>query len=149
MSSKASSSQKVILARGDGASPTEVFTKIGEITSWNGPTETAKQIDVTSVDSDAREFIAGLSDPGEVSFDGNFVADDASQLGLRADMAARVLRNFKLTLADATAALTKPTVIAFTAVVTKFEIKGSVDNKVDFAAALKISGVPVYTPRSA
>lgn len=146
--SKASSSQKVTLKRGDGAGP-EVFTLIAEITSWTGPTETAKQIDVSSVDSDAREFIAGLRDPGEMAIEGNFVAEDVGQAGLRADLASRAIRNFELTLADATATLMVPTKISFTAVVTSFQIKGAVDDKVAFSASVKITGVPTYTPRAA
>lgn len=143
MTTKAVSAQGVTLQRGDGATPTEAFATIAEILDWQGPTETAKQIDATSLDSTAREYIPGLLDGGEVS--GNFiwVGSNTQQQGLRSDLAARVKRNFKLTLTDTGAST--PTIITFTAVVTDISLKGQVDDKIMGSFKLKISGTPVFT----
>lgn len=134
----ATTSQGVQLRRGDGATPTEGFTLIAEIQNINGPNESTKQIDVTNLDSEAREYINGLIDGGEVSFDGNFVGSNAQQQGLRDDMVDGVLRNFELALADDD---TNPTTISFSAIVTAFGIKSAVDTQVTFSATLKLSGL--------
>jgi hypothetical protein len=145
MTTKATSGQKVQFERGDGAT-TEVFTKVAEITSFTGPSRTAKEIDVTSVDSDAMEYIAGVMDAGEVSIEGNYVGSDAAQQGLQADLTNRVRRNFKFLLNDPTTPSTgAPTTIAFAAVVKSFGIKGGVNAKIDFTCALRITGVPTIT----
>ena len=118
------------------------------IHNWSGPTEKAKQIDVTSLDSSAMEFIPGLMDPGEVTLEGNYVAGDTAQKGIRADLVARVKRNFQLILTDGhptASPAVAPTTIAFVAVVTDFQIKGGADEKISFSATLKISGVPTIT----
>lgn len=135
---QAMQAQGVKIQRGDGGG-TETFTTIAEIHNFSGPTEKAKAIDVTNLDSQAKEFINGLMDPGEVSFEGNYVAGDAMQQGLRADLVARVRRNFRILLTDD---LVTPTTITFTAVITDFSIKGAADDKLSFSCALKISGVP-------
>ena len=48
--------------------------------------EKTKQIEVTSVDSEAHEYIAGLPDGGEVKISGNLVTTSAQQQGLRLPM---------------------------------------------------------------
>ncbi len=144
MSSKASPSQGCQLTRGNGVSgASTVYTLIAELTTWSGPNETAKQVDVTSLDSTHKEYIGGLVDGGEVSFDMQFVGSDAQQQGLRADMVARTKRDFKLTLNDQISST--PTIIVFTAVVVSFGMKGSVDNSVMASCALKMTGAPTIT----
>lgn len=142
MTTKATSTAGVKLQRGDGGGP-EVFTTIAEITNVSGPSESAAQIDVTSFDSTSREFIAGLRDGGEISFDFNFVGSNLQQQGLRADLGAGAKRNFKLILNDH---LTTPTTISFAAIVTAFSgMNGGVDAAVTASCTLKLSGDPTYT----
>lgn len=142
MTTKAKSSKGIKLQRGDGGG-TEVFTTIGEVTNIKGPGEKAAQLDATSFDSTAMEFIAGLSDSGELTFDVNFVSNDAQQQGLRTDMRAGTLRNFKLILNDHA---TTPTTIAFAAIVTAApELSGSVNQVVKASCSLKVSGLPTWT----
>lgn len=134
--------QGVKIMRGNGEVGTETFTLIAEIATFTGPTESAKAIEVTNLDSESKEFINGLMDPGEVSFEGNYVAGDTAQKGLRADLLARVKRNFKMTLTDD---LVTPTTITFAAVVTDFSLKGGTDDKLTFNCTLRISGTPIIT----
>lgn len=142
MPTKAKSSKGIKLQRGDGGG-TEVFTTIGEVTNVKGPAEKATQLDATSFDSTAMEFIAGLSDSGELTFDVNFVGSDAQQQGLRSDLRAGTLRNFKLILADHA---TTPTTIAFAAIVTAApEVSAGVNQVVKGSCSLKISGLPTWT----
>ena len=63
---------------GDGASP-EVFTAIEEIISISGLGKTNPLIDATSLDSTAKEYIAGLSDGAEITLECNKVNTSSSQ----------------------------------------------------------------------
>jgi len=142
MTTKAKSSKGIKLQRGDGGG-SEVFTTIGEVTNIKGPSEKAPQLDATSFDSTGMEFIAGLSDSGELTFDVNFVGSDAQQQGLRTDLRAGTLRNFKLILNDHA---TTPTTIAFAAIVTAApEIAAGVNQVVKGSCSLKVSGLPTWT----
>jgi predicted secreted protein len=144
MSSNATIAKAVKLQRGDGGG-TEVFTTIGEVTNVSGPPETAPQVDVTSFDSTAREFRAGLVDGGEVSFDMNLVGSNAQQQGLRTDLRAGTVRNFKLILPDA-ALEANCTTIAFAAVVTNLSgVDAAVDGVIKQSCTLKVSGLPTWT----
>ncbi len=50
--------------RGDAASP-EVFTAVGDVISISGPSIVKDEIEVTALDSTAKEFISDLDNPGE------------------------------------------------------------------------------------
>lgn len=132
--------QGISLARGDGATPTEVFTKIGQITTLTAPDKSVKAIDVTSADDSAMRYIAGIVNSGDVSFDMILDSNLPQHKGLDADLEAGTKRNFKLTLPDTTATLTTATLFAFTAIVTKFSIKGQVDDKLTASVTLKVDG---------
>jgi hypothetical protein len=85
---------------GNGGTP-EAFTTIAEVINISGPTLSLETIDVTSHGStDAwREFVAGLKDPGEITFDINFVPTGATHsysTGLINDYDDRTLRNSSL-----------------------------------------------------
>lgn len=142
MATKAKSTKGLKLQRGDGGG-SEVFTTIGEVTNIKGPSEKAPQLDATSFDSTAMEFIAGLPDNGELTFDVNFVGSDAQQQGLRTDLRNGTLRNFKLILPDHA---TTPTTIDFAAIVTGApEIAGSVNAVIKGSCSLRISGAATWT----
>lgn len=137
------------LQRGDGATPTEAFTTIAEVVSISGPTESARQVEVTNFDSAAKEYIAGLRDSGELSFECNFIPESTMQQGLRTDLINRVKRNFKLILNDNTVEGDKTT-FTFAAVVTSFAMNGATDDAWKASVTLKISGAPtiLYSDRT-
>ncbi len=141
MASGAKSSKGIKLQRGDGAG-SETFTTIGEVTSIKGPAEKAPQLDATSFDSTGMEYIAGLSDSGEVTFDCLFVGSNAQQQGLRTDLRAGTLRNFQLNLNDH---LSDPTIVSFAAIVTAApEISAGVNQVVKGSCSLRVSGLPSW-----
>jgi predicted secreted protein len=76
--------QGVELQMGDGTTPTEVFTTIPGVQSFDGPGRTRDTVDVTSHSSTGgyREFIAGLKDGGEISATYNVIFADVTQLAL-------------------------------------------------------------------
>ena len=132
------------LQRGDGGGP-EVFTKIAEVLNISGPSLARDTVDVTSMDSPDqwREFIAGLKDGGEVTFDVIYDPVDAtiepsggllSELDLASGAAAT---NYKLVFSDPAT-----TTWDFAAILTGFEPNEAVDDKVMASVTLKISGKP-------
>ena len=130
-----------LLKIGDGGSP-ESFTTIAEVTNIGGPSLSLDPIDVTNHSSTGgwKEFIGGLLDGGEVSFEINYdpvgATHDAST-GLIADMSARTVRNFQLVFPD-----TGNTTWSFSALVTAFQPSEPIDNKLSASVTLKVSGQP-------
>lgn len=120
----------------DGASP-EVYTTIQETKSLSGLGKTNPLIDVTSFDSAAREYIAGLADGSEISIE--CVRTHASpnpQDALVAVIDSKTTTNFKLTLTDGTT----PIVYTFAGVPLSWSITPSFDDAAMIAFTLKISG---------
>jgi predicted secreted protein len=64
----------------DAASSPPAFQDMGEVSSITPPARQKDQIDATHMQSPnrTREFIAGLTDPGEAGFTMNFVPGSAS-----------------------------------------------------------------------
>lgn len=142
--SKAKPSKATQIQRGDGGG-TEVFTTIGEVMSFSGPSAEVSEIDVTNFDSTAKEYIAdALPDGGEVSFDMNFVGSDAQQQGLRTDCVNGTLRNFKLILNDHP---TVKTTFSFAAIAKKFDgpKAGGPTEQYKASVTLRVSGAVTIT----
>lgn len=82
MTTSAKKAFRTLLQYGDGGTP-ELFTTLAEVTSLEPPEATAKEVEVTSHDSEAAEFILSYVDEGEISGECNFV-NDATQTAARA-----------------------------------------------------------------
>ncbi len=131
-----------LLQRGDGGGP-EVFTTVAEVLNISGPSISRDAVDVTTMDSpdQYREFIGGLLDGGEVTFDVVYdpvdptiepVAGLLSELALVSGSAAT---NWQLVFSDPAA-----TTWAFPAIVTGVEPAEAIDDKVMLSVTLKVSG---------
>lgn len=83
------------LKLGSGASP-QVYTTIAEVMRCGPIGSTNPEVDVTNLDSTAKEYIAGLADGNNVDFDVNFLAGNAQQESLRTSQAAGSTVNFKM-----------------------------------------------------
>jgi len=127
----------------DEAAASKVITSraiIGEIQTFGGPGGSANVIDVTNLDSIAKEKRIGLQDEGQFKLDMNFVADDPGQVYLRNKRTANAAANFEFIFTDA-GALTA----TFTGYVLEFSISGGVDDRVRASATIEITGAVVYT----
>jgi predicted secreted protein len=126
--------------RGDGGEP-EVFTTVGEATNISGPELERETIDVTSHDSPDRfrEWVGGLVDGGEVTFEVNW--DPAIHVPLQDDFDDPLPRNYQIVL---------PTVpggtFAFAGFITGMSHEFPHDGKMAAEFTFKISGKPVFTP---
>jgi predicted secreted protein len=128
------------LQRGDGTTPTEVFTALANVTNIGGPGLSRETIDVTAHDSpDAwMEFRGGLKDGGEVSVDINY--DPAEHDVLVADFEDEDPRNYQLVFPD-----TGATTWTFAAILTGFEPEAPYDDKLAASLTFKVTGKPTLT----
>lgn len=84
--------------RGDGTS-SETFADIAEVNSIGLPNQSRPMIDVTDLDSLAREFIPGLLDAGQVTLTKNFTRDTYIQT--KADLDDDNSHNYQIVFPDA------------------------------------------------
>lgn len=133
-SSSALSSQGMTLGVGDAASP-EVFSAISEISNIDGPGGQANEIDVTDLDSTAKEFILGLQDEGDITIDINYIPGNTRHAALRADRSAGTQRNYRISFTDSPV-----TTWTFAALVKGFSISNGVDGKTTASVTLRVSG---------
>jgi predicted secreted protein len=144
MGSLAISGKGTIIKQGDGADP-EVFTTIAEVKSIGGPSFSSDTIDTTSHDTAGawRDFIASLIDPGELTFDLNFVPTHGTHdgtTGLLSLLVSRARTNFQFVFPD-----TAATTWELAGIVTGFEIGAPTDDVLSASVTIKLVGAPVLT----
>jgi|SRR5690625_3249375 len=116
------------------------FTHISQITNFSGLGGAGAEIDVTTLDSTAREYAMGLADNGEFSFDLVLDPDDPGQAALRTARDDRTQHNIEIELTDST-----PTTIGFLASVREFSITGGVDEVLRGTVTLRVSGAVTWS----
>ena len=126
-----------LFATGNGATP-EVFTTLAEVTSITPPNFARDSIDASHGQSPGamREFIAGMTDPGEVSIEMNFVPGNAAADALADELAltpATATKNRRITFPDGTT-------WDFPAFLTAFEPDAPLDDKMTASATFKVAG---------
>lgn len=138
--SEAVRSHGTILALGDGGSP-EAFTTVAQVKNITGPNLDRTIIDVTNHQSDSKEKIGGLRDAGQVTFNVNFIPDDATQsisTGLlKAYAVDEVPHNFQIVFPDDAS-----TTWTLAAIVKSFHMTAPVDGVLDAQITLDVTGQP-------
>lgn len=129
-----------VLSRSDMAS-SPTFTEVANVTSISGPSISRNTYDVTSHDQadSYMEFIGGLKDGGEVSFDLNWDPTDATHASLFSDLDDTVPRDYTLALPADIAEF------AFEGILTEFSPSLPVDDKLTASVTYKINGKPTLT----
>lgn len=130
---------------GDGGTPTEVFTKIAHAQGFDGPTTTRNEIDVTTMDSTAREYKVALKDNGTFSFEILEDPSDAGQVALLALENATAPTNFQVELTDMPQGGSNGTTINFAAFLQSAPMSGATDDVVKRNVTLRITGDITYT----
>lgn len=122
-----------VLKIGDGVTPTEGFTSVGQITDWDGFDEKSKVIDITTLDDDYSEKDGGaVIDSGATGMDLLYDPANTNINALRNGVGTK--KNFQLILSNGT------TQFAFAAVITGFKIMGKKDDKIRAKVSLDVSG---------
>lgn len=115
-------------------------TAIKNIKSFSGFDGEAGEIDVTNLDSTAKEYRAGLQDFGSFSLEWNPDYADAGQNDMRSAQASGAVKTFLLTLPNGTTA-------QFAGIVKNASsISGGVDAVLDGSVSIKITGSVTITP---
>jgi hypothetical protein len=119
------------------------WTEVAEVFSITPPSETADAIDATHFQSPdrTREFIEGLVDPGECSFEMNFVPGSAT------DVLIRSLRGLGAVMWRMT--FPNSVVWAFSGIRTGYEPAVPNDDKMTATVTIKVTGSTVSTPAAA
>ena len=149
MASNAIAAYGTLIKRGASpTSPNQTFTTIAEVKSISGPSTKVTVLDVTTHSSAASgnymEKLPSLIDPGEVTFDLNYVPSDATIQALRSDLTNRSKRQWKVqTPADATGASQN---IVFDGYVTDFPLEFPTDDVMGGSITITITGAITFTP---
>lgn len=118
---------------GDGNTPTETFSTIGQITDWDGFDETAKAIDVTVITDDyVMRDGGGQIDSGKLSLDILYDPANTTFGSLQSGLNTR--KNFQIVLSNGT------TQFAFAAVIAGIKKMAKKGDKLRAQVSLEISG---------
>lgn len=127
---------------GDGATPTEGFTELANVTNISGPGLALDTEDVTTHDQTNafEEFVATILRTGEMTVDLVYDPDAATHnatTGILNDYQDKTKRNFQIRFPT-----TGKVQWSFAAYVTGFEQGAPVGGALTAALSLKLSGVP-------
>lgn len=127
---------KMYLERGDGGTP-ESFVRVCEIFSISGIGQVNALVDATTFCSNGtREYIAGLADGTEVSFEANYERASTGLQALITDVKNKTTRNFKLEVDVGS----PNQVYAFSLAMLSWTLNPSVDGRNTITYTGKISG---------
>ena len=122
-----------------GGTATPTAAKVGLWKTWSGLDGQASDIDVTDLDSLAKEYRAGLIDYGSFSGTCQFSLTDAGQMALRSSQAAAGPSSAFVITHKSGAILAR-----FNGYCKQFSQSGGVDQVVDSNFSVKISGAVTY-----
>lgn len=121
------------ITAGAGTATPNTFTAIANLKDYSGLDGAAVEIDVTNLDSTAKEYRLGLVMGGQFTINIDYNSASAGHIALRQKQISGAVSNFKLTLPDAT-------VVTFQGLVKKFNVAGAVDGIVKTAVDITITG---------
>jgi predicted secreted protein len=129
-----------LFRNGNGATP-EVFTVVAEITNLTPPAPSRDSVDATHEQSPGgwREFIPGLADGGEVSFEINYDPGSADAAAFLAEFNAQgsaAVKNRQVLFPDGS-------YWQFAAFLTGLESEAPIDDKLAATVTLKVTGQPL------
>lgn len=131
--------------------------EIGLIVDASPPSPNSDEIETTVLTSTAKEFLQGLRDYGEGTFELRFNPGNLSHQALIADFDAGTVREWLIGFSDGT---TAPPVVAasafgapattrswvkFSGFVKGMQIKGGVNDVLGATLTIRASGTPVFT----
>lgn len=126
---------KTITAGSGTATPT-TWTAVNNMPTFQGMDGSASELDVSNLQSLAKEFRLGLVDPGQFSIELQTDMTDSGQAALRAKQQSGAITPFKLVLPGSTLVT-----YTFNGFVKKFTLGGGVDQVVKSSVDVRISGV--------
>ena len=135
----------VILKIGDGAESAEEFTPVGQLIDISGPSMTRSVVEIAhrGLTDFWKEFLPGLKDAGEVTFNVAFDAALTSHTTWLAEMASEDVRNFELDFPSSASA--GATTWSFSGIMTGYAPTGPHEGQLTADIIIKLSGQPSFT----
>jgi hypothetical protein len=127
---------------GYGAILKKGATAIAEVVSISGPGLSRDTTEVTHLTSDdnAKEFIGGMVDGGEVSFEINYLPGNTTHQTLITDLYTTGAATYTIVLTDGSSSEW-----TFSAIVTGFELNGlETSGKISANVSMKVTGKPTF-----
>jgi hypothetical protein len=135
------------------------IVKVGCVTALSGLTAGRDQIETTCLDSDAREYIAGMATPGAANFTINFDPTDASHTRLHELYVAGTTLDWALGWSDGvdippvsdSTAFDLPTTrtwITFEGYIQDLPFDFALNSVVTSQVAIQVSGFPTLVPKA-
>jgi predicted secreted protein len=130
-----------LLQRVTAVGPPVVAETVGEVKDISGPGSEKDTIEATNHSSPDgyKEYIGGLKDGGEVTFDVNFVPDDALSQSLLDEFEASVTADYRLLFPETSS-------MTFSGFLTGFEVAAPVDDVLSASVTIKVTGPVVLVP---
>jgi hypothetical protein len=132
-------SQKTKLFMGTGTGSPETYTLIGGITDIGAPEASTSEIDNTDLESDAKEFVAGITDYGSFTAQMKYQPNNPVHQDLEELALSHEVRNFRILYSDG------KTKKEFAAFVKSYNPAAAVDGLVKGPLSLRITGVVTTT----
>ncbi len=129
----------VTISRSAAVSPLS-FTAIPEVNSFDGLGKTNPLVDVTSFDSAAREYIAGLADGAEVTMECNYLPGNTQQDLLQTSVDDGVNFYLRVLVEDLTVSPNVGDTFTFEVVPLSWTVGPSYDDKNTRNFTFKITG---------
>jgi hypothetical protein len=118
-----------------------VLTQLDELLSVTPPNPQIDDVEATHMGSTAREFIAGLTDYGSGDFTFNFVPGNATDVLIRAAIADRVERSYKVVLPIAAGGSQE---ITGNCIVKGWAPSDPIDDRMTATLTVRFTGSPSY-----
>jgi hypothetical protein len=124
------------------ATSTAGEVNVSQIRSISGPGVTGNDVDTTTMDSSSnyRTFVAGLLDPGEMTFSLVYDSTDASHSRLARYMGSRYSTTWKVCQGSSGGTAT-----SFTGYIKGMSREVPMDDVITCDVTLKVSGIPGFT----
>lgn len=126
----------LVYTSGGTATP-QTWTQIANVKTFNGIDGSAAEIDISNLQSSAKEYLMGLPDEGQFSVELDLDPLDAGQIALLAARSAQTKKSFKLTLPNANTA-------TFSGYAKKITASGGVDQSIKRSVDIRITGVVTW-----
>jgi predicted secreted protein len=116
------------------------YADLDEVISVTPPNQQVEQVEATHTQSPnrTREYISGLNDPGECSFDMNFVPGSSSDTRLLALKTSGAYKDTRITFPNAVT-------WDFLASVTGYEPQAPIDDRMIVTVTMRVSGPTTIT----
>lgn len=131
--------QGTVLKRGTGTGSPETFETVTGVLDFSGPSTSRNEIDTTDLSSTAKEYLLGLKDEGEITFNGKFIPSSSVHQAVLSDLDENDPGNWRIEFSDG------ETIADFAAGVKGAPITGGVDDVVKYAITLRLSGPVTWT----